>query len=90
MLVYITRSLTVRGYFTENDVPTDVSDVQHNHWVKAHEMWRNLSKAHNRDVVTLGLLTALIDFLLQVSEGLQVTYILTKHKCSLNLKRHLE
>ena len=58
-------------YFT--DTPTNVNDLQHNHWVKAHEMWRNLSNAHNQDVVTLELLTALIDFLLQVSEGLQVS-----------------
>ena len=50
-------------------------DLQQDYWLKAHEIWPNLAEVNIQEdsaTVLFGLLTSLIDVLLQVSEGSQV------------------
>ena len=52
------------------------SDLQQDYWLKAHEIWPNLTKTNmqgDESSMLFELLTALIDLLIQVAEGLQVS-----------------
>ena len=56
------------------DMQVSFGDLQRDYWLKAHEIWPNVAEVNIQDSTTVmfGLLTSLIDFLLQVSEGVQV------------------